>query len=518
MKITYTLLAFAVLSGCAIDTKLKDEDIHRQLIVNKPLVNEASATSYVRLVRPEDLVRNQRVNINAKTVSVMDAITDALQSYNVIPGDANVDLRKEIAVYANDMSVDDYLKMVTGLTDYHFTMRGNTIYASSIRSEQWNLASLATRRTAITTVGKTNLGSAASSNGGSETNENSITIHNDDDAWEQLIEGARAILGVDEQDMAVQQAAPVDGSLDSSGTLGFANIQDPFSANNPNWIKPYVAGIRQQGILRAAGSPYRMSVLDDWLQSMTVHAQKQVRLDIQAFDVTLSDSRGRGIDWSAIYSSGGNNVTLGGSSPVAITGAGVWSIAANTVSGNRWNFEAMFDFLGRFGEVNVQNQPSLTVVNGYTAMIANGDMFSYIASIERTFEGDGVATVTPLIQEMRVGLSLSVTPRVLDGDRILIEVVPIISSVQGFDNFNVGDYEFSTPNIALQELSTSVIARHGETIQLGGLISRRIAEQVNKIPFMDETGNPFNYLFSSVRNELERRELVLAITPRLLDV
>ena len=519
-----------VMAGCTLSTDIRDDDVYRPLLTSKPAAEQASANSYVRLMTPEARTLNKKVTINAKVISVMDAITDALPDLNVVPLDLNVDMRKEVAVYANSMPVTDYLEMLSGLTDYHFEVRGATIYASSIRNGQWNLAALTSKREAVSSVGKSNLGSASissaaeGSQAGGESSESSITIRNDDDAWDQVLQGARAILGVT-QDQSMTDPASVDstggmGSVgQASSSTSFPGLTDPFTQTGLRAVQPYVTGVRRFGTLSASGSPSRMKVLDKWIQGLTHNAQKQVRLDIRAFDVSLTDQRGRGIDWTALYQgSDGTGALLSGVAPVAITGAGAWSIAGNGTSGDKWSFDALFNFLGNYGEVNIMNQPSLTVVNGSTAMIANGDMFSFISSVERTLEGDGVSTVTPVISQMRVGLSLSVTPRVLDDDRILIEVVPIISSVQGYQDFKIGDWEFQTPNIALQELSTHVIARSGETVQLGGLITRKLTEQMSRIPFADGDGGFANFLFSSVRNELERKELVLSITPMLLDV
>jgi type II secretory pathway component GspD/PulD (secretin) len=527
MKIWLLALAIFAVGGCALDTTLNEDDIHRPLITSKPDVNRASAASYVRLIKPETQARKRLVTINAKSVSVMDAITDVLPTHNVVPRDRNVNLRKEISVMANRMPVDDYLKMLIGLTEYDFLLRDNTIYVSSMRAEQWNLASLSSKRDSTSTVGRQQASGSASgdstSNGGNNS-ESVITVINNDDAWEQMLEGARAILNVQDDDAIRQNAAPaMDSALTQANPTAMpglpVSMDFPGNLNNPERLRPYVAGVRRLGTISAAGTPYRMQILDSWLQGLVYNAQRQVRMDIKAFDVSLNDARGRGIDWTALYGvNSPSSISIGGQSPVEISGAGVWSIAAAAVSSEKqWSVESMFNFLGRFGEVNIVNQPSLTVVNGSTAMISNGDVFSFVSSVERTHDAQGMQTITPIMSELRVGLSLTVTPRILEDDRILIEVVPVISSVRGYDDVTIGDWKFSTPRVALQELSTHVIAHSGETVQLGGLITRRIAEQMSKVPWKDGTNNDaVNFLFSSVRNELERRELVLAITPQLL--
>jgi type II secretory pathway component HofQ len=56
---------------------------------------------------------------------------------------------------------------------------------------------------------------------------------------------------------------------------------------------------------------------------------------------------------------------------------------------------------------------------------------------------------------------MRVTPKILPNNRIVVNIVPIISSIKSFTTLTSGSnnsmQEFKTPNIALQKLRTQVI-------------------------------------------------------------
>ena len=73
-----------------------------------------------------------------------------------------------------------------------------------------------------------------------------------------------------------------------------------------------------------------------------------------------------------------------------------------------------------------------------------------------------------------------------------------------------------TPAIFERSLSTEVVARSGETVLLGGLIAENVNETTAKVPGLGDIPW-FGRLFRSDTETTERTELVILITPRVLD-
>ena len=94
----------------------------------------------------------------------------------------------------------------------------------------------------------------------------------------------------------------------------------------------------------------------------------------------------------------------------------------------------------------------------------------------------------------------------------------MVSSVQGYDEFQSDPLPIRVPRLALQELATEVIVRHGETVQLGGLIRKNITNKLESLPWRDGiTGAILKPFFHSEEKQLERRELVILVTPTIVD-
>ncbi|MCG8534847.1 MAG: type II and III secretion system protein, partial [Pseudomonadales bacterium] len=164
-------------------------------------------------------------------------------------------------------------------------------------------------------------------------------------------------------------------------------------------------------------------------------------------------------------------------------------------------------------------QPNVTVRNGTYAYISTGEEFTFIGEVETRELSNGNQTVTPQLSSVRVGVTLAVTPRILGDGRIMLDIWPVISSVSGLKEYTITDtFRFEVPDVALNELSTEVITESGKPIQLGGFIRRSIEANLQDLPWKDRvTQTTINPIFRSENNKLDRRELVLTVTPTIVE-
>ena len=489
-------------TGCSsvVDTQLNPEHISKPLATETKVWRERPSSTYVRVIEQKEWQVEKRVLLSVPDGSLLQVLKMAVPDASIVPVDTGVDLKMRLAVIADNMTLTEYIKMLEGMTGYAIVYENDLLKVSSLKSKKWNLAALASQRKSSTSVSQQL--SAGSGGAGSSAN---MDVKNDEDAWESLIENAEAILGV------------------KGGSGGGAK---------ENQLKPYVTGIRSIGLLSAAGAPARIDVLDQYIKNLEGMSSKQINIDVKVFDVRLDDNRGSGIDWSALIkgTTSGNpfnlyfgqdptttgNIANGGIS--YLTGKPSWEFGGTITDAKRGSLESMVRFLEQYGSVELVNQPNVTTLNGSTAYLSSGDEFSYISSISEEEDDNGDTTVTPEFARIKVGVSLSVTPRVLDGERILLDVIPVVSSIQGSDQYEVGGFSFSTPVIALQELATQVITRNGQPIQLGGLISKKVSESLTTLPFKNKaTGEMLSFMFEADENDLERREIVITVVPTILE-
>jgi type II secretory pathway component GspD/PulD (secretin) len=358
-----------------------------------------------------------------------------------------------------------------------------------------------------------------------------------EDEWTKILEGARRIIGATDQSDGPQQANP-NGAADSSSVgqaaqqgrgadaanllsgLNFGPSIEQVVGTGPEEREPFIEGIRSVGIVVAGGKPSKMRILDRFLKRSIEESSKIINVQIEAYDVVLDNGKQKGIDWDVLKtgSLAGNLLDFGfANSSEVISGGGLWNLTG-TYTGDRGTASALIRFLETFGRVELQDQPNLTVRNGVPAQIYAGEELTYIVDVEQAQDEAGNVTVTPKLGRLKVGVTLAVTVRVLDDDRLLVDVTPVISNLNAFDVVAVGETQFETPRVALKEISTQLITSSGSAVHLGGLITERLEQAMERLPWQNVlTKNVLNPFTQNLNNSVERRELVLVVTPTLVE-
>lgn len=488
-----------LVSGCA--TTIPDEHKYKPLIHGpaKSPYDAPTPPAYARTTNLQETARSTLVRANMPDTSIAMALSSTLPDFPVEIEDGFVDLRKRISISANNISLHTYLEYLSARTGYDFRLDERaavpTIKIGSIAHRTWNLAGLSHNRKTVTTVGGTEDqgggGAQANAQGGSTAGQSSsakrsteFTVTNEEDEWETTIAQIRAILQTDSE-----------GSQAS------------------------VSAVRSVGLIHAYGPPTLIRAADRWVKDLIESTGTQIHLAMTIHEVTLSDAKSAGISWNlltdGIFNDGqgiiGTNINLDLPSVLSVAGAGALSIAT-TARLRDDSLSVLVNFLNQFGTVNLLTQPNITVSNGRSATLSSGEEFSFIESVVVNTSSQGTATITPVLSRILVGVEFSVTPRMRGDGKILLDVVPVVSSLQSFNEFTVGDSTFQTPRIALNELATQIVVSPGQTVHVGGLITDRIRETLNRLPVSERS--ILDRLFRAESNSVERRELVLTITAR----
>ncbi len=506
-----SLFLITATSCSMVETTPSQKNIDKVLVKKDVEWPDKPSGTFTKIIRKSEIEKQRKVTVSFPDGALVEIIKDAFPKASVVPKDPGVDLKTTLSIMADNMSVSDFVKTVEGATGYGLEISGDTVYVSSYKKMQWNAAALASARKSNVKIGQKLSSGTKKSDGNSDAWSE---VESSNDAWDSLIENAKSILGVSDE--------AKKGGVNSTVTRG-GNTKSNKSHSAVKVLDPFVIGMRSLGIISAAGAPYKIDILDEYIRNFSEASSKQINIDVKMYDVTLNDNRAAGIDWNALVKgtidSNPFAVGVGGVSSQGLTSSSsnAWGIATS-YSNSRGSFDSVVRFLAQYGTVDLVNQPNITTLNGSTAFLSTGDEFSYIADIETVQDDLGNVTTTPKFDRLKVGVTLSVTPRLLDADRILLDIVPVVSSVQGSDTFTVEGYDFETPVLALQELSTQVITRNGEPIQLGGLITKKISESLTYLPWKHKaTGEMLSALFDAEDNDLERRELVITVVPRIVE-
>jgi pilus assembly protein CpaC len=128
----------------------------------------------------------------------------------------------------------------------------------------------------------------------------------------------------------------------------------------------------------------------------------------------------------------------------------------------------------------------------------------------QTVTGVGAAA-TPSITYEEVGIRLHFAPEVLETGAIRLRIDPAeASAVVRFITFQ----GIIAPEIDTRTVNTSVDLKEGESLILAGLLSEAMKKNIQKIPILGDIPI-LGALFRNTRDEIEEKELVFLITPKL---
>ncbi|MEO2092327.1 MAG: secretin N-terminal domain-containing protein [Gemmataceae bacterium] len=196
------------------------------------------------------------------------------------------------------------------------------------------------------------------------------------------------------------------------------------------------------------------------------------------------------------------NLGTGRASPTLGVGGFVLSAASDT-------FNLLIRALKAQGRLDVLSRPSLTLADNQTGFFQVGQNYPQITASTLNAQGfvQNSITYTP------IGVVLRVTPRISPDGQILMRVEPQVSSVSQ-TTVQIGNGVLASA-IDTQTVETTVLAGDGETVVLGGLISKRDEKQERKIPWVGDlpwVGAAFRFRTQAQ----ERREVIFIMTPRIM--
>ncbi len=198
----------------------------------------------------------------------------------------------------------------------------------------------------------------------------------------------------------------------------------------------------------------------------------------------------------------GSNAIGSGQSLPDVLGAGNLALSLlNLANGNLLSLELRA--LEADNKGKVISNPRVVTTNQKPAVILNGTQIPYITPPAQL---GGVSTVT----FKDAFLCLLVDPQILNNDSIILTVEVQKDAVR--DIANIGD----NPAIDTKRIKTQVRVNNGETLVLGGIFDGSENSTVSKVPLLGDIP-VFGNLFKSTTKENSKTELIIFLTPRILD-
>jgi len=290
------------------------------------------------------------------------------------------------------------------------------------------------------------------------------------------------------------------------------------------------------GVLTVTDIPSNHKIIEDVIRLWDT-PPRQVAIEARFVEIDITDLSEIGVEWTGektndtYFGSGSESSPGSGSSPTKsgttfrassiaqAAGLGLY-FGKTPISGSQ-----LYVYLKALEEkkkANLLSSPQITTLSGQMANIQVTNTIPYITDVER--ENIGTEATPEWIEtfdiaERVTGISLEVTPYLIDDDTILMEIHPVVEVL--VDQINVLGGDVSVPDnlgwpiVDTRTSQTTVSVRSGETVVMGGLIKEDESEVVGKVPFLGDLpliGGLFRHKYTS----RQKRNLVIFITARIL--
>lgn len=228
---------------------------------------------------------------------------------------------------------------------------------------------------------------------------------------------------------------------------------------------------------------------------------KQVMLEVVIAEVTLADEFKQGVEFALKRGS------YGVGTEKAFFGEGFGGLSY-AVSGNGLNVD--IELFQSNSLVETLSKPSIVVRDGVSANI---DVGTDIPIVGETASNplDNNTSQTTKIEYRRTGVNLTVTPTINAQGVVLMEIDQSVSN-----EIEAGTTSALNPSVFERSIKTEVVAQSGQTIMLGGLISRNKTEKNTRVPFLG-TLPLVGALFRGETDAGDKTELVIFVTPRVIE-
>ncbi len=202
---------------------------------------------------------------------------------------------------------------------------------------------------------------------------------------------------------------------------------------------------------------------------------------------------------------GGNSVSAIGNATSAVENSALDLIFSTALGG--FTLTSFLSALERQDLSDVQAEPVITTLDNRKADILVGEE-TPVRVVDAGGSAGSPAQAT--VQFKETGIRLTVTPHVTSNRQIAMELHTERSAVQELE---VGDLSFI---FQTQRADNQLLVNDGETAVIGGLTVTEVTNSRSGIPLL--SGLPIiGKLFSFTRTEENRRDLIILVTPRIID-
>ncbi len=287
------------------------------------------------------------------------------------------------------------------------------------------------------------------------------------------------------------------------------------SMNGAIGLKGLVPDLKAAEQAVAIAQPYSPKVIN----LLEVGGGQQVMLQVRFAEVSRKATNELGVNFAmsdGVFSLGSN---IGQVNPGSFDGNGVGSLLTPGVSpavtlfgsgqAGATAFRYFIDALRENNLLRILAEPNLTAISGQEASFLAGGEFP--VPVPQSGSG-GSTTIT--IDYKEFGVRLKFVPIVLGNGHIRMKMSPEVSDLDFSSPLTISGSKI--PIVNKRTVTTTVELADGQTFAIAGLLNNNVNATRDVTPLLGDLP-VLGQLFRSVRYAREETELVVLVTPRLVE-
>ncbi|TEW52693.1 type II secretion system secretin GspD [Psychromonas algicola] len=267
-----------------------------------------------------------------------------------------------------------------------------------------------------------------------------------------------------------------------------------------------------------SAQPALMSSLTSIIRQLDIR-RAQVLVEAIVVEVSEGDGINLSVQWAS--SSGAATQFSDNGASISALATGVYAVdndeddyedlssALGSIAGGIAGFvtsdwAAILQALSSSSTSNILATPSLTTLDNQEASFIVGDEVPVLTGSTSSSTNDNPFQT---IERREVGIKLKVTPQINQGNSVQLTIEQEVSNIKGQTSVDI--------IFATRAVKTTVLAKSGETIIIGGLIDEAVSETIEKVPLLGDI--PYlGVLFRSTKSTTTKRNLMIFLRPTII--
>jgi general secretion pathway protein D len=264
-----------------------------------------------------------------------------------------------------------------------------------------------------------------------------------------------------------------------------------------------------QSVIRDLDTPRKQVFVEAVILEVQVSRLRQIGSDpLQIIGVGKSGS----VQGIAGFNTAPENLATLAQAISGVAAGGATGGAATVL--NTVNVRAFLQLLMSLTDTNVLSTPQVLAADNQKAKIVVGENRPFPTGQAQGITGGTLVT----IERKDVGVTLEITPQVLENDMIRLEIKQEITAIEENVAQTIGSGTTSVPvgpSTTKRSMETTTIAKDQQTILIGGLVRDNITLNENKVPLLGDIPL-LGWLFRFQSRQVDKLNLLVFLTPTLV--